>query len=249
MGRADLHVHTTWSDGLGTPAQIVEAAVRRGLDVIAVTDHDRYEGACAAREYANARGYELEVIGGMEITTGWGRHLLALFVDGPFRMYRPVREIAMEVSERGGLCIIPHPFTRLTPSFGRRAIEDLLMQGVPIAGIERSNPTPAGRPARRLAASLILGWDLAEVGGSDAHFSSRVGDAYTLFPGRTSEDVRYALITRQTLAAFRAGAIEPVSLPDYARQLSRSFVRSPLRKSRLAGRALASVLTQRTRVG
>ncbi len=45
-GRADLHMHTTASDGWPTPTQLVEHAARRaGLDVIAITDHDTIEGA------------------------------------------------------------------------------------------------------------------------------------------------------------------------------------------------------------
>jgi predicted metal-dependent phosphoesterase TrpH len=242
VGRADLHVHTTWSDGLGTPEQVVESAVRRGLDVIVVTDHDRFEGATAARQYSRARGYPLEVVGGMEITTSWGRHLLALFVAGPFHMYRPAGEVILEVAARGGLCIIPHPFTRLTLSFGRGAIEDLLRRGLPITGIERCNPTPAGRAAARYTSMLNSAWGLADVGGSDAHFPNRVGDAYTLFEGTTAEDLRLALICRRTVGCFGDGSVGAVSVPDYARQLTRSFVRSPLRKLQLAIRALRSRL-------
>jgi predicted metal-dependent phosphoesterase TrpH len=245
VGRADLHVHTTWSDGLGTPEQVVESAVRRGLDVIAVTDHDRFEGARAAREYASAHGYALDIVSGMEITTGWGRHLLALFVDGRFRMYRPAREIVVEVAHRGGLCVIPHPFSRLTPSFGRGAIEDLLARGLPIVAIERCNPTPAGRSAARFAAAACVQWGLAEVGGSDAHFPTTVGDAYTVFPGSTAQELRRALVCRRTVGCFEEGPVTRVSLPDYARQLSRSFVRSPMRKSRLAVQALRRRVLQR----
>ena len=40
MGRADVHLHTTYSDGLGTVPAVLESARRAGLDVIAITDHD-----------------------------------------------------------------------------------------------------------------------------------------------------------------------------------------------------------------
>src|SRR5437763_1834085 len=52
LGRCDPHVHTTYSDGLGTPREIVEAALALGLDVIAITDHDSVQGALEARELA-----------------------------------------------------------------------------------------------------------------------------------------------------------------------------------------------------
>ncbi len=80
-GRADLHLHTTHSDGLYTPAQVVELARRSGLSAIALTDHDTLGGLAEAR--AAAAGSPLEVIAGAEITCeyrGKELHLLAYFV-------------------------------------------------------------------------------------------------------------------------------------------------------------------------
>src|SRR5437763_5512998 len=51
-GRADLHMHTTFSDGWPEPHQLVDHARSVGLDVIAVTDHDTIEGALRAADYA-----------------------------------------------------------------------------------------------------------------------------------------------------------------------------------------------------
>jgi predicted metal-dependent phosphoesterase TrpH len=78
-GRADLHVHTTHSDGLFTPEEVVEHARRAGLTAVAITDHDTFSGVPAAR--AVTRG--IEVITGVEITAEYqGRelHLLGYFV-------------------------------------------------------------------------------------------------------------------------------------------------------------------------
>ncbi|MDW8268737.1 MAG: PHP domain-containing protein, partial [Anaerolineae bacterium] len=48
MGQADLHLHTTFSDGVGTVEAVLEAARRAGLDIIAITDHDTLQGAWRA---------------------------------------------------------------------------------------------------------------------------------------------------------------------------------------------------------
>src|SRR5581483_2718508 len=87
-GRADLHIHTTYSDGTYTPAQVVELARRCGLSAVAITDHDTLAGVAAARAVAPAA---LEVIAGVEITTEYRErelHLLAYFVrlDSPALM-------------------------------------------------------------------------------------------------------------------------------------------------------------------
>ncbi|HEV3261299.1 MAG TPA: PHP domain-containing protein [Gemmataceae bacterium] len=86
-GRADLHVHTTASDGDYAPAEVVDLAGRSGLAGVAVTDHDTLDGIPPAR--AAAAGLPLEVIAGVEITAEYqGRdlHMLGYFIrldDGP----------------------------------------------------------------------------------------------------------------------------------------------------------------------
>src|SRR6266542_1574797 len=80
--RADLHLHTTHSDGLYTPAQVVELAVRSGLCAVAITDHDTLEGVAPARAAAAATG--LAVIAGVEISSEHQSrelHLLGYFVS------------------------------------------------------------------------------------------------------------------------------------------------------------------------
>lgn len=81
--RADLHLHTTASDGRLEPQEMVSLAVKVGLDVIAITDHDSISGITPA--LAAARAYHsLTVIPGVELSTDVPRgevHLLGYFVD------------------------------------------------------------------------------------------------------------------------------------------------------------------------
>lgn len=80
-GRADLHVHTTSSDGTYTPAEVVNLARRSGLAAVAITDHDTLAAIPAGQ--AAARGSSVEVVPGVEITAelqGREVHLLAYYV-------------------------------------------------------------------------------------------------------------------------------------------------------------------------
>jgi hypothetical protein len=80
---ADLHLHTTASDGEYTPSQLVAFARQARLDAIAVTDHDTFAGVEAAVEAA--RGSGVRVIPGVELTAEWGGrevHVLGYFPDG-----------------------------------------------------------------------------------------------------------------------------------------------------------------------
>jgi predicted metal-dependent phosphoesterase TrpH len=80
LGRADLHIHTTHSDGSYTPTQVVELARRSGLAAVAITDHDTTAGVGEAR---TAAGSHVEIVAGVEITAeyrGCELHLLGYFV-------------------------------------------------------------------------------------------------------------------------------------------------------------------------
>ena len=66
--RVDLHIHTTYSDGLLTPKQVVKKACGLGLSAISITDHDTINGILPAMDQARECP-ELEVIPGIEFST------------------------------------------------------------------------------------------------------------------------------------------------------------------------------------
>ena len=78
----DLHCHSTASDGLRAPAEVVEVAAQAGLEAIALTDHDSTAGLAEAREAGRRLG--VRVIGGCEfsVSAPWGEmHLLGYFIE------------------------------------------------------------------------------------------------------------------------------------------------------------------------
>lgn len=202
FGRADLQVHTAFGDGMEDARTILERVEVLGeLDVIAITDHDDIRGALEAREVHAQAPYHFDLVTGIEVTTQHG-HLLALWVEAPVRSFRPLEETIAAIHEQGGLAVVPHPFSLLTRSIGRRTLERVMAIADTTThpdGIEVANPTSAGwdTGVRAIEANRAR-WRLAETGGSDAHFTEAVGAAYTLFPGRTAADVREAILNRTT---------------------------------------------------
>jgi 3',5'-nucleoside bisphosphate phosphatase len=82
--KIDLHLHTTASDGLMSPAQLVKLASDIGMDIIAVTDHDTVNGVVPALDAVKALNTTLAVIPGVEINTDVPKaevHMLGYFVD------------------------------------------------------------------------------------------------------------------------------------------------------------------------
>jgi len=82
LGKADLHTHTTASDGAYTPEDLLKYARKKGLQTISITDHDTIKGYLEAVEIAEK--YGIEIISGIENTVIWkGKevHLLAYGFD------------------------------------------------------------------------------------------------------------------------------------------------------------------------
>lgn len=81
-GRADLHSHTTHSDGALTPLELVRKAHAAGLSALAITDHDNVGAIDEATEWGKSMG--VEVIPGLELSVSLGEkdvHILAYFFD------------------------------------------------------------------------------------------------------------------------------------------------------------------------
>ncbi len=82
MPRYDLHSHSTHSDGLLSPAGLVRRALARGVDVLALTDHDELSGLAEAQAEASRSG--LRLIPGAELSVTWREvtlHVLGLSID------------------------------------------------------------------------------------------------------------------------------------------------------------------------
>jgi predicted metal-dependent phosphoesterase TrpH len=203
-GRADLHMHTTASDGWPTPHELVDHAARRArLDVIAVTDHDTIEGALRAREHAAKRA-RFHVIVGEEVSSRDG-HIVALFLERRVRPGMSAAATVQAIHDQGGLAIAAHPFWRT-----QRRSRTVQVHGVgwlaaelDFDAIEVENATPGFYLFNQLAHRLNLGLGAAELGCSDAHILDAVGRAYTEFPGKTPEALRAAIESRATAARRR----------------------------------------------
>ncbi len=80
--KADLHMHTNYSDGKLSPRQLIDEAKKSGLSIISITDHDNVNAIGEAVSYGKENG--VQVIPGVEISTDLGEtevHILGYFID------------------------------------------------------------------------------------------------------------------------------------------------------------------------
>ena len=119
----DLHIHTVYSDGELSPKQIIKFSARKGINIVAITDHDNLRGYSEAKEAANE--YGIQLIPGVEITTP-KYHLLGLNFNPEDKRLNQFIEYSRNIQEE--VC--------------RERVEILREQGIPITleGLKRSAP-------------------------------------------------------------------------------------------------------------
>jgi predicted metal-dependent phosphoesterase TrpH len=202
MGKADLHIHTTYSfDSSATvPAVLEWAASSTDLDLIAITDHDEFDGALEAAQRGPEFG--IDVIPGCEISTSDG-HLLGLFLEKPVPAGLSLLETVLRIGEQGGLCVAAHPFAIWAHGLQGEAIRSVLADPdgrKVLVGIETINTGIFYQHTNHKAAHLNSELALAPTGSSDSHLFWTIGLGYTTFEGSSKEDLRRALISGATTA-------------------------------------------------
>ena len=230
MSHADPHCHTTASDGMVTPGELVDAAVKAGLDLIAVTDHDTMASVAEVRSRGEAAG--LTVVPGQEVTTKWPAqtHILGWFLEKPVKRGMTLEDTVAAIHEQGGLAIVPHPFMpvyfgSIQPGMLRR-----LLETHSVDGIEMLSTVPMGGSRRKLLIEFFeanrnrLG---AAIGASDCHFGANdLGRVLTRYEG----DFRVAVMDATTVPV--PGVRRRVPTGIALRQQWRALVDLPVRKLR-----------------
>ena len=200
---ADLHIHSTASDGTATPEMVLDwVCGQTDLKVIAITDHNTNEGGLEAARLVASGSYPVEVVIGQEVESADG-HILGLWTPDLVRPGMPADETVAAIHAQGGIAIAAHAFA---PRFWARAGLDRgnrrIYNETDYDGIEIANSTPLMFGANWVARFYWTGnrHRLACTGGSDAHMLSVIGTSRTFFPGETAADLRSAIEAKGTRA-------------------------------------------------
>lgn len=177
--RADLHNHSHYSpDSIASPDAIVRRAVERGLNVIAVTDHNTTRGGHVVQELAAKRGAALRVVVGEEVKTRDGE-ILGLFLTEDIPRDLPAMETIERIHAQGGVAGAPHPFDPFRSGLHFDVLEEIATSLDFIeclnARMIRSKPNDQ---AREFATTRNLPMSAA----SDAHSPREIARAYVEMP-------------------------------------------------------------------
>ena len=180
----DLHCHTRASfDSLASPRGVVRAAAARGLTHLAVTDHDRIDGALEAAEVARTEAPDLTVLIGQEVKTSDG-DLICVFLERSIPSGLSAEKAIAETRAQGGLVGIPHPFDRFR---GSLLVSDAMAEIAPLVDwVEVHNARVMVGNGNEKAAAFAREQDLPGVAVSDAHSVMEIGVAYDALDGDPS---------------------------------------------------------------
>jgi len=228
---ADLHIHTCRSDGLLTPQEVIDQAVKLHLSAIAITDHEVTDSALETRELA--KNYPLEVVTGSEITTHNG-HLLGLYLERNIPSGKKVEWTIDAIHDQNGLAIVPHPMYKWTKSLTENKILSIIQGSSDIYfdGFEIFNGGVAVNPwtlANQDAKDFYYQYQKslgAPLGGSDTHFRL-IGRGLTGYRGNLFESIK----TKQTTVFFNT-VKEQITLQEFAQQLTLGLIVEPGRRFR-----------------
>ena len=192
----DLHTHTKYSyDAVCPPDKFIKAVMAKGLNAVAITDHNTTKGWKAMTEAG--RKYNIPVIQGEEIRLIENAHsrgeLIGLFLNEAIRPGTPL-EVIDAIRAQGGLIIVPHPFD------AHRKFHDIGQYVKMVDGIEVLNARAFKDSNNTQALVFAQKHKLAQTGGSDAHTCREIGNAYTYAPATTLEELRKAIIKKTTEA-------------------------------------------------
>jgi len=188
---------------------VLRAAAARGLTHLAITDHDRIDGALEALAMVAREAPELSVIVGQEIRTTAG-DLIGVFLREAVPPGLSPADAIDAVHGQGGLVGIAHPFDRFRGSMGRGEAPALEAVAARVDWIETWNARLLVGDGNARAADLAERLGVAGVAVSDAHTTLEVGIASTVVSAAdpsTPEGLRAALAGPLELVPGRASRV------------------------------------------
>lgn len=213
--RLDMHAHTYAShDCLCRPEAVLAAARARGIDRLAITDHNEIRGALELQRLDPER-----ILVGEEVKTAEGADIIGLLLREKIPKGTPARETCERIREQGGVVYVPHPFDTRRAGGG-----ELLERIADLVDVVEAHNARTWRQAVNLRGEE---WARAHgkwVGaGSDSHSVREMGRAYVEVP--PFEPTRESLLA--ALAAGRVAA-RGISGPLYSMVSTYAKVRKKL---------------------
>lgn len=210
----DLHTHTSHSyDGFTTQAELIFACQSRGINVVAITEHDK---VCKLDPSEFDR-HGIHLIPGCEYTTSEGAHIIGLFTDMSLPSGSDRHLIFSSLEEAGSLIIMPHPFK---PGSGYLSVYGIDETIEKFDLMERVNGGWKASEFIPQIQDISKKFSIPMIGSSDSHKSCQVGLCVV--------KLKLSNISKNSLKAF----LKNMKQEDITIMIDRSILASHGRKIR-----------------
>lgn len=177
--QVDFHAHTRFSDGFLSPPGLVLQARRRGLDALAVTEHNMVLPAKIARTFSDWIGGPIIMVG--QEVTNWRFHMHAIGIQEAIDAHLSVEDAIAEIHRQGGVAIAAHPVEKYWPTYaGVMDQLDGTEVGHPLIWAPRRAGWAWEHMVEFYERARASGTPLTAIGASDYHFFSPLGVIRTL---------------------------------------------------------------------
>lgn len=171
MLELDSHIHSCYSPDSNTKIEdIINTAIEKKLDVIAISDHNTIKGSQKA---IATNKTDLLIIPSIEISTTQG-HLIGFGCTEPITKDLSPQETIDKIHEQGGLAIVPHPYC-----FYRHGLLHENDEKLNFDAIETKNARFIVGYCNRKAKKLAADKNIPSLGASDAHYKDFIKDCYS----------------------------------------------------------------------
>ncbi len=215
----ELHSHSWYSKGailgeesFSSPVQMVKEARRKGLQGIAITDHDNFKSWNSLK---NLKFDDFFIIPGEEISTKQG-HLLGLGISEEIKPSQDVQETIDKVHSQGGVTIAPHPF-----DIARFGLGNLAKHADAIEVFNSGNMDKFSNLRARKYASKI---NKPKVVGTDAHMKDVIGRSATNLDAGFDLDSIINAIKKEKVLDLRKNYLKVGEIKDwYIARINRNY--------------------------
>lgn len=193
--KIDMHCHSYYSrDSICSPKFLIDSAIKKGLNGIAITDHNNTKAWKELIEYSKENNFF--IILGEEIKIKENNkiigEILAYFINKKINPKgKTGKEIIDEIHSQGGIAIIAHPYHRKKPFTEIEKYKDI------VDGIEIFNSRSQTKKGNRLSFLLAKKTSLPFIAGSDAHTPWEIGKAYIEINTNNLDEIKNKILNKK----------------------------------------------------
>jgi len=215
--KADLHLHTTYSDGVSRPEDYLKVAKKRGFSVISVTDHNTFQGSTEAVKLA--KSYNILVVPGCEVRTELGDILVYCEEVPSEEAPRRIRDLARWARTNRCILVPAHPLDITRSGVGLVGL--LSFRWDAVEAYNGGTLLPLLNELTHLISKLAC---IPAIGSSDAHSILMFGSCYT--------EIRQEVNTaRDVIEAIIKGHVKPRKAFTYAERLKAKITTRVLKRA------------------